>query len=195
MELTKKHIITIGGGPGSGKSSAAKAVAVKLGFDHLSGGGLYRAFGKERGLDILQANLANEKTGEIDRLVDGRLADINANGDHMVIDSRTAWHFVPSSFKVFLDIDLVTAAQRILAGMDEARVKSEHIPDDPGQYAEQLRHRLESEARRYKSLYGIDTYDLNNYDLVIDTTANDVDQVVEQILAGFHAWQQVPVER
>jgi CMP/dCMP kinase len=186
--LQKKHIITIAGRPGSGKSTTAKAVAAQLGFKHLSGGDLYRAFGKERGLDILQANLANEKTGEIDRLVDDKLRDINASSDRAVIDSRTAWHFIPTSYKVFLDIDWLTAATRILGGMDEARIKSEHIPTTPEQYAEQLKQRLESEVRRYSAIYNIQPFDKSNYDLVIDTSSNSAEQVVEQVVKGFQNW-------
>jgi CMP/dCMP kinase len=187
-QTPKKHIITIAGGPGSGKSTAAKAVAAQLGLAHLSGGDIYRMFGKERGLDILQANLVNEKTGEIDRLVDDKLREINTNGDHVVIDSRTAWHFIPTSYKVFLDVGLLTAATRILSGMDEARIKSEHIPAAPKEYAEQLKQRLESETRKYKALYNIEPFDKSNYDLVIDTGAKSIEQVTEEIVNGFQAW-------
>jgi CMP/dCMP kinase len=190
MELSKqkKHIITVAGRPGGGKSTAAKGIASRLGFEHLSGGDLYRKFGKERGLDILQANLANEATGEIDRLVDDKLRDINDHGDRMVIDSRTAWHFIPTSFKVFLDVDLQTAAKRILAGMDEARKKSENIPSDPRQYAKQLNERSESEIRRYKTLYSIDPFNKRNFDLIINTSSRSVDDVLEEIVARFNDW-------
>jgi len=184
----KKHIITVAGRPGGGKSTSAKEVAKRLGFAHLSGGDLYRQFGKERGLDILQANLANEATGEIDRLVDDKLREINANGDRMVIDSRTAWHFIPTSFKVFLDIDPLAAAKRILAGMDEARLKSENIPSVPEQYAPLLKQRTESETRRYKALYNIDPFDTANYDLVINTEDKSIEQVVDEIVEHFDKW-------
>jgi cytidylate kinase len=109
----------------------------------------------------------------------------------MVIDSRTAWHFIPTSFKVFLDIDTLTAAKRILAGMDEARRKSEDIPADPEQYAKLLNERLESETRRYKDLYNISPFDTTgNYDLVIDTSNKSIEQVVEEIIQRFEEWQK-----
>jgi cytidylate kinase len=57
MEVPKKHIITIGGRPSSGKSSTAKAVAAALGYDHFSSGDLFRQLGKEHGIDVLQANI------------------------------------------------------------------------------------------------------------------------------------------
>ena len=188
--MQRKSIITIAGRPGSGKSTAAKRVAAQLGFDHFSSGDLFRALGKERGFDVLQTNLSAEENAEVDHLVDERLRQIGETEDNKVIDSRTAWHWIPSSYKVFLNLDLETAAARILNDMDDARLASEHIKRDPAEYAKTLQTRLDSETRRYKALYDIDPYNMNNYDLVIDTAANSADQVVEQILAGFKAWLQ-----
>lgn len=193
MELTKKHIITIAGRPGSGKSTAAKAVAAQLGYEHFSAGGLFRELGKARGLDVLQTNLRGDTNAEVDHLVDDRLREIGETEDERVIDARTAWHWIPSSYKVFLDLDLLIGAKRVLAGMTEERIASEHIPHDPAEYAEQLNYRLSSEARRFKALYGIDPYDMANYDLVIDTENNDPAQVAAQILEGFEAWAKNPV--
>jgi cytidylate kinase len=184
----KKHIITIAGRPGSGKSSTAKAVAAQLGFKHHSSGDLLRSLGAEMGLDILQTNLTAEKDAELDRRVDERQTQMGKTEDQLVVDARMAWHFIPSSFKVFLDLDLVTAAQRVLAGIDEARISSEHIPRDPKEYAEMLKLRLESEARRYKTKYDANPYDTSNYDLVVDTAAHNLEGVVALVIKGYQDW-------
>jgi predicted cytidylate kinase len=184
----KKQIITIAGRPGSGKSSTAKAVASRLGFNHFSSGDLMRSIGVEMGIDILQTNLTAEKDGELDRRVDERQAEMGRTETRLVIDARLAWHFIPESFKVFLDLDLTTAAQRVLGGIDEARMKSEHIPSDLQEYAKVLEQRLSIEARRYKAKYGADPYDKSNYDLVIDTGANDLEQVVKLVVEGYQDW-------
>src|SRR5436309_447831 len=114
----KKHIISIAGRPGSGKSTTAKTVAESLGFRHFSTGDLFREIGAQMGIDLLNANFeAEQRAPEIDRRVDGRLMDIEKHDDNLVIDSRMAWHFVPSSYKVFLDLDLTVAAGRIIEGM------------------------------------------------------------------------------
>lgn len=181
-------IITIAGRPGSGKSSTAKAVATELGYDHFSSGDLFRAIARENGVDVLQANLSAEDNADIDRKVDGRLQELNNTGDKLVLDSRTAWHWMPDSFKVFLDLDLKTAAERILKGMDDARLASENIERDPSEYAKLLQKRLDSESRRYKALYGIDPYVMSNYDLVIDTAVNSLEQVRELVLKGYQDW-------
>jgi cytidylate kinase len=184
----KKRIITIAGRPGSGKSTASKAIAEQLGYEHYSSGDFFRAIGRERGIDVTQTNQAAELDAEIDRLVDERQAEIGRTQDQVVIDGRLTWHFIPQSFKVYLDLDLEVAAKRILANMDPVRKAHEHVPDDPKEYAEALRHRLSLERSRYESKYNVDISDPQNFDLVIDTNANDPAQVVEKILAAYNEW-------
>ncbi len=189
--MQKKHIITITGKPGSGKSTTSKAVAAELDYRHFSSGDLFRSIGTERGMDLLQANLSGEKDSSIDYLVDQRLRDIGAEDDNIVIDSRTAWHWMPFSFKVYLDLDLMTAAERIISSTDLARLETEHIPSDPKEYTFALQQRLESEARRYQKLYNVNPYDVSNYNLVVDTKANSPEQTVALVLSSFHDWLKI----
>lgn len=186
--LKKKHIITIAGRPGSGKSTTSKLVASKLGYGHFSSGDLFRAIGKERGLDVFDANLAAETQKDIDEQVDQRLRDIGANDDNLVIDSRMAWHWIPNSFKVFLDLDLEVAAKRIIANADAARLRHENVPNNSKEYAKVLQGRLNSEARRYKNLYDANPYDVDNYDLVVDTDANSIEGVASRVLEAYQKW-------
>jgi cytidylate kinase len=184
----KKHIITIAGRPGSGKSTAAKRVAENLKFHHFSSGDLFRMLAGDLGIDILQANLTAEQNVELDYLVDERLREIGEKEDEQVIDSRMAWHWMPFSFKVFLDLDLEVAASRIIDGMTEERLTSERIPRDPNEYMVLLNERLNSEARRYKALYDVNPYDIDNYDLVVDTEPNSAAQTTQLILGAYHKW-------
>ena len=184
----KKQIITIAGRPGSGKSTTAKQTAARLGFRHFSSGDLFRLLGKERGVDVLSANMTPGVTEELDHLVDSKLRAIGVNDDRLVIDSRTAWHWIPNSFKVFLDLDLMIAAQRILDGMTEERLASENVHSSPEKYADLLKNRLDVEAQRYKTIYGINPYDPTNYDLVIDTAQNDIEEAVNKVVSGYKEW-------
>lgn len=186
--MQKKRIITIAGRPGSGKSTTSKAIAAQLGYQHFSSGDLFRSIGKERGVDVNQINLLAEQEKEIDHLVDQRLRDIGENEDKRVIDSRMAWHWMPQSFKVYLDLGIEIAAQRILKNMDPERIENEHIPDDPAEYGALLQERLDSEARRYRTLYDVDPYDHANYDLVVDTASNGPEAVVDTILKEYSLW-------
>ncbi len=184
--MDKKHIITIAGRPGSGKSITSKTLAELLGYEHFSSGDLFRQLGEEQGLDVLDTNLNAEQNKSIDLAVDAKLREIGETQDNLVIDSRTAWHWIPQSFKVFLDLDLDVAASRIIANMDEDRIKSENISSDPHEYALQLQERLDSETRRYKNLYEIDPYNTENYDLVVDTSVNSIQGVVDIIQDAYN---------
>lgn len=188
-DTTKKHIITISGMLGAGKSTTAKQLAEELGYLHFSSGDLMRAIGKEHGIDdIRQVNLENEKDHKFDYLVDERLRQIGKNENEIIIDSRMAWHWIPEAFKVFLDISLDDAVPRIMASISPERRTTEHIPDDPKEYKKLLKERMDSENRRYYKLYGVDLYDLSQYDLVIDTRNNPFDAVVEEVLTAYRLW-------
>lgn len=191
MSTQNKEIITIAGRPGSGKSTAAKSIASILGFTHFSSGDLFREVSKEHGQTVLLANQAAEQSegiSEIDQLVDQRLRDIGISESKIVIDSRMAWHWMPQSFRVFLDLDTKTAAQRILSDMSPQRIAGEHIPDDPEEYTAQLDERLASESRRYRRMYDVDPYDTTNYDLVVDTKVHGKDAVTKLIIDQYQKW-------
>ncbi|MDB5160458.1 MAG: cytidylate kinase [Candidatus Saccharibacteria bacterium] len=188
----KKHIITIGGRPGSGKSTTSKAVAAELGFDHYSSGDRFRAIGAEHQLDLLSANKVAENDSTVDFIIDGELRDIGEIGDRIVIDSRMAWHWIPQSFKVYLDLDTAVAARRILAKEDAKRASQEKVATDPEEYAKDLDERTASEKKRYDALYGVNPYDIspeaNHYDLIVDTAQNDADHAAQLVIDAFRRW-------
>ena len=94
-DTTKKHIITISGMLGAGKSTTAKQLAEELGYLHFSSGDLMRAIGKEHGIDdIRQVNLENEKDHKFDYVVDERLRQIGKNENEIIIKP----HFLFSPF-------------------------------------------------------------------------------------------------
>ena len=117
----KKEIITIAGTLGSGKSSTGKMVAEKLGFKHFSSGDFFRQVGLELGLSVNETNKEAETNPKIDELTDQKLRDMN-NAEKIVIDSRTAYHWIPESFKVYLDLPPEIAKDRILNSIKENKV-------------------------------------------------------------------------
>jgi cytidylate kinase len=54
----------------------------------------------------------------------------------------------------------------------------------------QIAERKKSENKRYKELYGADCSDLNQYDLVVDTSFITPEQVAEVILDAYRQWLQ-----
>lgn len=184
----KKHIITIAGAIGSGKSSTAKGVAEQLAYKHFSSGDLFRAIARERGLSVEALNLTAEEQTEIDHQVDDLLKKMGRDDDHLVIDSRLAFYWMPQSFKVYLGLDQETAAKRIFHHMQtEGRVsQSAHsVPE----LLENIKTRVESEKKRYRTLYNVDVTDTTPFDLVIDTKDNTLPRVIEMIIESYRTWR------
>lgn len=172
-------IITISGKPGSGKSTVAKALALRLGLDHVSAGDFMREMAEERGISVLELSRIAEADEDIDREIDERSRRLGGTRDGFVIDSRLAWYFIPRAFKVFLDVSLDVAAARIYG--DRRGTEEENV--DLEATRRNTEARRVSESKRYASYYGIDYLDAINYDLVVDTSALDVEGIVDTIVA------------
>jgi cytidylate kinase len=188
MADAKKTIITINGWLGSGKSSTAKKIAEKLGYKHFSSGDFFRQVGIDLGLSVTELNIRAEGDPKIDVLVDDKLRAMR-DAEKVVIDSRTAYHWIPESFKVYLTLPREVAKERILKNLKEnpLRQKSETSGTEEEVYNNTLM-RFESEQKRYWDLYKIKNTELQNYDLVIDTEKNNLEQVVEKIITEYKKW-------
>ena len=184
----KKEIITIAGTLGSGKSSTGKIVAEKLGFKHFSSGDFFRQVGLELGLSVNETNKEAENNPKIDELTDQKLRDMN-NAEKIVIDSRTAYHWIPESFKVYLDLPPEIAKNRILKSIKENKLRE---LSEQASSAEEIfnknKDRFESEQKRYWNLYKINNRDMSQYNLVIDTNKNNLEEVVELIIKEYKKW-------
>jgi len=183
----KKHIISIAGLPGSGKSSAAAGIARELGYEHFSSGDLFRKMAAERGVSIEKMNFVAEEQKEIDRSVDEFLVSLGKEKDKFVVDSRTAFHWMPGSFKVFFSLDPHTASQRMFSQIQAGKRVSQVASSFDELLANTLK-RIESEKKRFHDLYHIDFTDAKNYDLVVDTGANDLEKVIALVIRAYKAW-------
>ena len=183
----KKHIITVTGYPGSGKSSTAKGTAEKLGYGHFSSGDLFRKMAVERGISIEEINITAEKQKEIDFEVDTLLRKIGREENDIVIDSRTAFHWIPDSFKVFLKLNPRTAAERAFKHMqEEGRVSQEGSSVD--EVYKNTLERVGSERKRFWGLYNLDITDEKQFDLVVDTGLNNLEEVIGIVVAAYQKW-------
>lgn len=184
----KKKIVTITGGLGSGKSSTADLVAKRLGYKRFSSGDFMRKIALEMNVTLNELSSLAEKDDTIDKKID---AEVKKSGEmeELIIDSRLAFHWIPQSFKVYLDLPPEIAKERIFNSLKEnaLRVQSENSQNVDEIY-EKITHRLESEKKRYKELYGVDHTDRNNFDLVIDTNEHNLEQVVDIITSEYKKW-------
>ncbi|OGJ02760.1 hypothetical protein A3G06_00750 [Candidatus Nomurabacteria bacterium RIFCSPLOWO2_12_FULL_46_14] len=186
----KKEIITIVGVPGSGKSSTADLVAARLDFQRFSPGDFMRKMALETELSLNElGKKAEEDGGEIDRKIDEETRKIGKK-EKIVLDSRLGFHWIPESFKVFLDLPLRISAERIFNNLEsnKLRAASEGKASKEEVY-KKITARLESEKKRFKELYGIADYtDKNHFDLVVDTDKNNLEQVVNIVIAEYKKW-------
>ena len=181
----KNYKISLAGDLGSGKSTVGDVLAKKYSMEKVSIGVMLRDLATEYGMDITAFNKYMETHPEIDNELDNKLKSYENKDGNFLFDSRLAWNFVPSSFSVYMQADIKTSAERILnAG------RSSEIYVDVNQAAEQLKARRESESLRYKTLYGVDILDMNNYDFVVATDDKTITQVADEIIAAFEKWLQ-----
>ncbi len=170
-------ILTISGVAGSGKSTVAKLLAKKLKYKHFSIGDFMREIAKERKLTLLELSKLAEKDKNIDKALDKKQIELGKKEDNFVIDSRLGFHFIPKSIKIFLDVDLNEAANRILK---EKRQHEQYT--DIQESIEKIKTRINSEDKRYRGYYNIDYHNKDNYDIIIDTTHLKPEDAVEKIL-------------
>lgn len=184
----KKEIITICGGLGSGKSSTAKLIAKKLEFKHFSSGDFMRKMALERGISLNELATKAEDDTSIDLEIDSELRKVGEM-EKVVIDSRLAFHWMPESFKIYLDLSPEIAKDRIL---NDLKVNSLRQQSEKSSTVEEIYKkittRLESEKKRYLEMYNLNYTNKNNFDLVIDTNKNNLEQVVEIIVSEYKKW-------
>ena len=186
----KKEIISITGTLGSGKSSTAKLVAKELGYTHHSAGDFFRNIGLKLGIGVNEVSKRAETDFEIDKMTDDEVRKVGEM-NKIVIDSRLAFHFIPKSFKVYLDLPPEIAKERILNNLKENPLRKEsENSENPEIVFDRISKRLESEKKRYKEYYGVEHTNRNNYDLVIDTNEHNLNEVVALIIKEYKEWLQ-----
>ena len=179
-------IITMTGKPCSGKSAVIGYLMEKYGFTRFSGGDIFRKIATERGLDVLELNRINDTS--VDKLVDDEIVRIGERDleKDIIFDSRTAWFFIPKSFKVFLDIKPEEQIRRL---KNSGRTtENTDISDEEAE--KNLNERWNLENKRYMSLYGFTNEDTSHFDCVVDTTNLTIEEAGEKIYSDYQKFIQ-----
>lgn len=211
MDKIRNKIITISGEPRSGKSTVVKEIVEKykqLGFKvHvIETGKLFRERSQMEYLkmypdraDTNQADIQDDATfakkrAEIDAAIDGWIAqmgeEINSEerpNDVYIIDSRLAWHNIPSSYAVRLTVDERIAGQR--AFKDKSKGKQDSY-DTVEEATEKTKQRKIGEIKRYKQRYGVDLTNPENYDLIVDTSYSNTPELASIIIDGEKSYRE-----
>ena len=172
-------IITITGKPCSGKGTVAKAFCKNYNFEYVCTGDMFREHAKRLGYDnILTFQEEDPRVKEIDNIVDSSIEQLGKTriSDNIVIDSRLAWHFIPNSFKVFIDVDWDVAGNRLL----EANRASEKV-ENLENAIEKLKDRWQEENSRYMQLYKTNNLNADNYNFVISSNNKTPEEIADAI--------------
>lgn len=181
--------ITLTGNLGSGKSTICKILQDKYGFEIFSTGKVQRKLAEEMNLTVLEMNQLMCSDPKYDSMIDDATARISRENKEkdIVFDSRLAWHFVESSFKVFLMVSLDVAASRVMND-NRGAVESYKSLEDA---KDQLTKRAQNENQRYKELYNVEYFDFSNYNLVLDSTYCTPEVMAEVLMSEAKKYEEV----
>lgn len=140
--------VTISGNIGSGKSTVAKLLSMQLNYKVFDAGEEFRKIAESKGYNVLGLNQAH--ITEVDKELDEKIKQMGENHSDIIFVSRTAWHFVPNAFKIYLAVNENVGASRVYTRPWNNEKYSDVI--DAFYYN---RERITVEDARYKELYNI----------------------------------------
>ena len=179
------HIITMAGDIASGKGTVTSLLKEELGYEIYKNGEYVRKLAKDMNMSIVEFQEYLNQHEEIDREVEKSASIYAKEHDNLIIDARLGFYAVPHSFKVYLKVDLREAARR--AYNDSLR-KDTEIYNSIEDAMRDIKYRYDKENMRYLKTYNVKRDDMNNYDLVIDTTQKAPEEVANIILTQYREW-------
>ncbi len=176
LKLTSQLKITVSGDIGAGKSTFAKHLAEVLDIPRIYIGQFMREEATNRGITLDELSKLQETDDALDRHFDEMQRQKSLLFEKGVFEGRTARYFVENpTVTVYLAVDQLVATDRIWQDRSDKRDK--YGTQEALNTANELRK--QSEIKRYQKYYGIDVYDKSKYDIVINTTNLNIDEVFE----------------
>ena len=183
-------LISITGRLGSGKSTVCNIMKERYGFEIYSTGTINREFARRLGISTLELNKRLNEDPSLDHEIDGTVTKLSEErkDDKLIFDSRMAWHFAKNTFKIFLTIEPMEAARRVMKDQRGAEERYTDVNDA----CDKLVERSRVERDRFVDIYGVDYYDYNNFNIVVDTTSRTPEEVVAIILENYEEYSLNP---
>lgn len=187
--MERKHIITLSGKPGSGKSSTADKVAELLSYTRYSAGDVVRKILRKQKISLDEFNKRAQSDHEMDDMIDEELRGLRTEKD-IVVDSRLGFYWIPESFKVYLELDDDVATARIYKDITEnaGRKGEGDTSSTIADVQKIVRERMNNERKRFVSMYGTDPYKAENFDLIINTSRHSPQTVALTVFDTYQKW-------
>ena len=183
-------LISITGRLGSGKSTVCNIMKERYGFEIYSTGTINREFARRLGISTLELNKRLNEDPSLDHEIDGTVTKLSEErkDDKLIFDSRMAWHFAKDTFKIFLTIEPMEAARRVMKDQRGAEERYTDVNDA----CDKLVERSRVERDRFVDIYGVDYYDYNNFNIVVDTTSRTPEEGVAIIMENYEKYTLDP---
>jgi len=176
-------IISLSGDPGSGKSTIAQMLSEHFGWPRYYVGDMRRQKAKERGMTLEEYNNLGETDPTTDTEVDEWQKNLGKKEDNFIIEGRTSWHFIPHSYKIFIKVDPKIGAERILGQINKGKRRKEARECETIEEVMTInKKRVASDDKRYGKFYNIDAFNLDNFDLIIDSSGQTKEETFKAIL-------------
>lgn len=183
-----KTIITISGTPGSGKSTVAKALCLKLKAKRIYVGQYMRELARQKNMTLAELGKLAQSDPSIDIKADqetAKKARRLAKKSIVIVEGRVQYHFLPESIKIFIKTNLNEAAKRIwkdLKDEEKNRQRNEAKVKNIQELKKQIQLRKKSELLRYKKYYKLNHYQSKNYDFVLDSSKIDAQTAIARTM-------------
>lgn len=184
-KIEKKHIITITGDHASGQGTLSNKLQEKLNYEIYRNGLYVRNLAKEKGMSITEFQVYLNEHPDLDKQIEKSAADYANTHDNLIVDAKLGWYVIPKSFKVYLKVDIDVAVKR--AFEDVARKNTEPF-SNIDEAREKIIYRHTQETKRWQAEYGVNRDDMSNYDLVIDTTNLNPEEICSVVLEAYEKW-------
>jgi len=175
--------IAMSGIPASGKgtliTNLAKYLEIPVEGIH-SIGTLRREFAKNKyKITIDQLNELRKTDKTVDTKFDDFQKEYMANHNKWAIEGRLPYFFAPKdAIKIFLSVDKRESARRLYF----AKRDSEEEYRSVKHALEVLENRMKSDVETYWNLYKTNCYDISQFDIVIDTTDLNKNEVYHKAI-------------
>jgi CMP/dCMP kinase len=166
-------VVTVGGPPGSGKSTAGRLVAGSLGLEFFSAGGIFRAEAQRHRMSLEAFGRYAADHPEVDRELDQSMQTLARPG--RLLDGRIQGALCRRAGVPVYDV--------VVTAREEIRIR--RVAERDGQSVEEAREKVREretvERERYQRFYGIDLA-REPCDLLVDSSELPPYSVAEEIL-------------